>query len=243
MPFSFALSTAYRLLTCLQILAIALLLSPAAKAADLTSNTTTEAVSIMVEEYLIAAAASSYPGTPLITVDASRVARQPDCDQLQVFLSSGQRLRSRMSVGVRCMAPTTWSTYVQASLSIQGYYYLANRLIQPGELLSLDDLSAREGDLLKLSAGIATDPSLLIGYIASQRIPAGTPLKTRALRDPDSIQRGQMIRTEVRGPGFVATGEGQAMQNGNPGEQIQIKSSSGQIITGTVLNSSTALVM
>lgn len=242
MPFSLASCATHRLLICLQTLIAALLVSPAAWAADPSSNTT-EAASSMVHEFLSAAAASSHPGTALITVDASRIARQPDCDQLQVFLSGGQRLRSRMSVGVRCTAPTLWSTYVQASLSIQGYYYLANRTIQAGERISLDDLAAREGDLLKLSTSITTDPSQLIGYITTQRISSGSPFKSNALRDPDSIQRGQMIRTEVRGPGFVATGEGQAMQSGAPGAQIQIKSSSGQIITGTVLNSSTVLVM
>lgn len=242
MPFSLAACTARRFLFCLQILATALLISPVAHSAEPTNNATIEAATKLVQEYLTEAAASSHPGTVLVTVDASRVARQPECDQLQVFLGSGQRLRSRMSVGLRCMQPA-WSTYVQASLSIQGYYYLANRLIQPGDVISLDDLSAREGDLLKLSTGVVTDPSLLIGYISTQRISAGAPLKTNALRDPDSIQRGQMIRTEARGTGFIATGEGQAMQSGAPGTQIQIKSSSGQIITGTVLNSSTALIM
>src|SRR3546814_19460342 len=66
----------------------------------------------------------------------------------------------------------------------------------------------------------------LVGYIASQRISAGTPIKSRALRDPDSIQRGQAVRTEARGTGFVATGEGQALQSGAPGPQIQVRSKS-----------------
>ncbi len=202
----------------------------------------TEQVVAVVQDYL-QSAASSYPGSVLITVDASRVARQPACSQLQAYLSSGQRLRSRLSVGVRCMAPTSWNGYVQANLSIQGFYYVANRAIQPGDVISLDDLSAREGDLLKLSPGIVTDPSRLIGHLATQRINTGTPIKASATRDPDSIQRGQMVRTEARGPGFVANGEGQAMQSGAPGTQIQVKSSSGQIITGTVLNANTVLVM
>src|SRR3546814_3068201 len=83
----------------------------------------------------------------------------------------------------------------------------------------------------------------LVGYIASQRISAGTPIKSRALRDPDSIQRGQAVRTEARGTGFVATGEGQALQSGAPGTQIQVRSSSGQIVSGTVLNATTVLVI
>src|SRR3546814_9419209 len=73
--------------------------------------------------------ASNYPGSVHINIDAPRIARQTACEQLQAFLPSGQRLRSRMTVGVRCMAPEPWTSYVQASLSIQGYYYVANRNI------------------------------------------------------------------------------------------------------------------
>ncbi|NYT65059.1 flagellar basal body P-ring formation protein FlgA [Alcaligenaceae bacterium] len=202
----------------------------------------TDEVAAIVQDYL-ESAASTYPGSVIVTVDASRLARQPACSQLQAYLSSSQRLRSRLSVGVRCMAPIAWDSYVQATLSIQGFYYVANHAIQPGDVISLDDVSAREGDLLRLSPGIITDPSHLIGQLATQRINTNMAIKANALRDPDSIQRGQMVRTEVRGPGFVASGEGQAMQSGAPGSQIQVKSSSGQIITGTVLNANTVLIM
>ncbi len=186
--------------------------------------------------------ASSYPGAAEISVEAPRITRQLPCEQLQPFLPSGQRLRSRMTVGVRCMAPSSWTTYVQVNLSIQGHYYVANRNIAAGDTVSLDDLSAREGDILRLSNGIVFDPSQAVGYIAAQRIPAGGPVKSTALRDPNSIQRGQSVRTQARGPGFVATGEGQALQGGPPGAQIQVRSSSGQIVTGTVLDANTVQV-
>lgn len=199
-------------------------------------------VAAEVEQFIITQA-SSYPGSPQVTVGAPRITRQAPCDELQPFLTSGQRLRSRMTVGVRCAAPQAWTTYVQADLSIQGYFYVANRDIQVGDTISLSDLTGREGDVLRLSRGVVFDPSQAIGYIATQRIPAGATVKSGALRDPNSVQRGQMVRTEVRGIGFVATGEGQAMQGGSPGSQIQIKTSSGQIVTGTVLDATTVQVM
>src|SRR3546814_20639164 len=132
-----------------------------------------------------------------------------------------------MSVGVRCVAPEVWTSHVKATLSIQGYYYVANRNIEVGEVVSLDDMAAREGDILRLANNIIFDPSQAVGYIASQRIRAGGPIKSSALRDPDSIQRGHMVRTEARGAGFVATGEGPALQNGAPGAQIQGRARSG----------------
>lgn len=200
------------------------------------------AVMAEVETFLLSQAAT-YPGATHITVESPRLTSQPACAHMQAFLPSGQRLRTRMTVGVRCMAPQTWTTYVQANLSIMGHYYVANRTIQVGDTLSLDDLSAREGDVLRLSGGTIFDPSQAVGYVASQRISAGNPIKSRSLRSPDSIQRGQSVRTEARGLGFVATGEGKALENGTPGAQIQVRSSSGQIVSGTVLNANTVQVM
>jgi flagella basal body P-ring formation protein FlgA len=141
------------------------------------------------------------------------------------------------------MAPEAWTSYVQASLSIQGYFYVANRNIDAGDVIDMDDMGAREGDILRMAGGVVFDPSQAVGYIASQRISAGSPIKSRALRDPNSIQRGQTVRTEARGTGFVATGEGQALQSGAPGAQIQVRSTSGQIVNGTVLNANTVQVI
>lgn len=199
-------------------------------------------VAAEVEDFL-RSQASTYPGSVEVTVEAPRIQRQQACDQLQAHLPTGQRLRSRMTISVRCVSPAVWTTYVQATLSIQGYYYVANRNIESGDVISLDDLGAREGDILRLANNIVFDPSQAVGYIASQRIAAGGPIKSSALRDPDSIQRGQMVRTEARGRGFVATGEGQALQSGAPGTQIQVRASSGQIVSGMVVNANTVRVL
>ncbi|NYT87072.1 flagellar basal body P-ring formation chaperone FlgA [Pollutimonas harenae] len=195
-----------------------------------------------VEDFLHSQA-STYPGSVQVTVETPRIQNQQACDQLQAYLPSGQRLRSRMSVGVRCVEPAVWTSHVKVTLSIQGYYYVANRNMDVGEVVSLDDMAAREGDILRLARNIVFDPSQVVGYITSQRIRAGSPIKSSALRDPESIQRGQVVRTEARGAGFVATGEGQALQSGAPGTQIQVRASSGQVISGVVVNAHTVRII
>lgn len=194
-------------------------------------------------EALLRNQAQSYPAELQVSVEEPRLTHQESCDQLQAFLPSGQRLRPRMTVGVRCMAPQSWTTYVQANLALLGNYYVASRAIQLGDTIGMDDLTPRDGDLLRIAPGVVFDASQVVGYIAGQRINPGSPVKASALRDPNSIQRGQAVRTEARGRGFVATGEGQALQAGSPGAQIQVKTSSGQIVTGTVLNATTVQVM
>lgn len=200
-----------------------------------------EVITAEVESFLLTQA-QALPGTPSVTVTPPRINRQTACEQLDVFLTNPQ-LRSRMSVGVRCLAPEPWSLHVQAGVSVQGFYYVSNRSIAVGETITFDDLVAREGDLLRLARGVVVDPSLAVGYIAQQRIPANGAIKSSALRDPDSIVRGQPVRTEARGLGFVATGDGVALESGAPGALIQVRTSSGQTVSGTVVNNTTVRVM
>lgn len=199
------------------------------------------AVVAEVEAFLINEA-QDLPGTPRVVVTPPRIGRQPACEQFDLSLSNPQ-LRSRMSVTVRCLAPQPWTLYVQATVEVQGSYYVTRRNINVGEPLSFEDLQAREGDLLRLARGVILDPAQAVGYIALQRIPAGTPIRASSLRAPDSIVRGQPVKTEVRGIGFVATGEGVALEDGAPGTLIQVRTSSGQVVSGTVVNGTTVRIM
>lgn len=202
----------------------------------------TAAITSAVTEFLTQQA-SNYPGSVQVGVDTPRPEPHASCNDLQVFLPGGQRLRSRMSIGIRCLSPSSWTARVQATLAIHGFFYVTNRTLEPGETVSLDHLIAREGDILSLGRGTIVDPSQIIDHIVTQRIPAGTPLKARALRSPMSVQRGQTVITEARGTGFVATGEARALQDGAPGEQIRVRTGSGQIITATVRDAHTVQVM
>ncbi len=200
-----------------------------------------EQVAQIVEEYLLSQA-SSYLGSATVHVSPPDVSNQAACTQFQPFLSSDTKLRPVMTVSVRCQAPEPWTLRVKTELSIDGYYYVSNRNLPVGQMLSLDDLIPREGDLLRLPTNTITDLSLAVGHITKQRINAGNAIKSTALRDPQSIERGQMVRTVAHGTGFMATGEGKALQNGSPGSQIQVRVGSGRVITGIVLDAQTVQV-
>src|SRR5699024_11082093 len=157
---------------------------------------------------------------PTIRTTPPLTQNRGSCDDFEVSSRGSDQLRSRMTVSVRCHKPAQWVTHVRAQLSASGYYFVANRNIEIHEPVALDDLIPHEADVLKLSPHILTDPSKIIGYIATRRIPNGTTLRTNALRDPQSIARGQTVQTIARGQGFVVTSQGQALQSGNPGTRI-----------------------
>ena len=166
-------------------------------------------------EALLKDRAASWPGRAVIHVGTPRIVNQPACERMEAFLA-GSGLQPRTPVGVRCLAPQPWTLYVQASVQILGTYFVANRLIRRDEILSLDDLDTREGDLLR-NRRLIGDPAHIVGWIATRRIRAGGAIESGALRDPNTIERGQQVRTVARGVGFVASGEGQALESGAPG--------------------------
>jgi flagella basal body P-ring formation protein FlgA len=182
-------------------------------------------------------------GHATISVDVpGRASELPACDEPVAFLTGGTRLRPRLSVGLRCLSPQPWTLYVPAAISVQGSYYVAARSIRPGEPIGPEDLEARQGELITLAAGIAVDTAAVIGSVATQRIAAGQPIRMRALRAPDVVQRGTVVRILARGPGFVVTGEGEAMGNAAPGASVRVRTASGQIVSGIVQDAHTVEV-
>lgn len=182
-------------------------------------------------------------GQPSISVEAPERARElPACEAPAAFLTGGTRLRPRLTVGVRCAAPEAWTTYLQAAVSVQGNYYVAARSIRPGHPIGPEDIEARQGELISLASGTAVDPASVIGRIATQRIAAGQPVRMRALRSADAIQRGRVVRILAKGPGFVVSGEGEAMGNAGPGASIRVRTANGQVVSGIVQDAYTVEV-
>jgi flagella basal body P-ring formation protein FlgA len=210
-------------------------------AATTPANSATPDLTQRIQDFL-SDKASAWPGTLHADVKLPDLSRYEACSQYEIFLPGRASLRMRMSVGIRCAAPQPWTTYAQVSVSIEGIYYVTSRALDADTPISLEDLAKREGDLLRLPPDTVLDPAQLVGFITTQRLNARNPIRASALRSPNAIMRGQNVRIEVHGNGFVATNEGRALENGEPGNRIQVKTTSGQIVTGTVVNSHTVLI-
>jgi flagella basal body P-ring formation protein FlgA len=224
-----------RLLHARAALAALLLASAGAAQAQAAATQSPEALVIAAQTYLQEQLAS-LPGEASISVDPPRTDRLTPCDSLSPFLPSGMKLRSRMSVGVRCNAPKGWTAYVQATVSVAGHYYVASRVIAAGQALTPADLDAREGDLVALPPGAITDPQAVAGMTAAFRINAGQPIRSSSLRNAQSVMRGTNVRINARGNGFMVSSEGEAMDNGAPGAVVQVRTAGGQVVSGIVRN-------
>ncbi|SAI60651.1 flagella basal body P-ring formation protein [Bordetella ansorpii] len=208
---------------------------PSAARAQTVSTQDPAVLSATAQAYLRGQLAD-VPGKISITLDPVRAERLAACDALTPFISSPVRLRPRMSVGVRCTAPQTWTTYVQASVSVAGRYYVASRQINAGRVIGPADVQTRDADLATLSPGIITDAGHVIGMRAANRIATGQPIKAAVLRSAQAIERGQNVNIVISGKGFTVSGEGEALDNAAPGDRVQVRTASGQIVNGVVKN-------
>lgn len=156
----------------------------------------------------------------------------PPCAAIEVFLPAGTRAWGRISVGVRCDSPVTWTAYLQAEVSVLADYLVAAQPMRAGQIVGHADLSARRGDLSALPDNTLTDPTQATGHRTRFAIAAGSPLRADMLRLPHAVRQGQTVPLVSIGPGFKVASEGRALNNAAAGERVRVRLKNGQTVTG-----------
>lgn len=154
------------------------------------------------------------------------------CSAFEPFLPGGSRLWGKATVGVRCLGPSTWTIYVPVQVSVTGNYLVSTRPMTAGQLVTAGDIVTRNGDLSSLPASILTDQTQAIGKTVKNGVSAGQPLRNDQLIAPWAVQQGQSIRLVSKGSGFSVSSEGKALNNAVDGQVVQVRTGSGQTLSG-----------
>jgi len=171
------------------------------------------------------------PGKITIQVKPPRTAL-PACSALDAFQPAGSRNIGKITVGVRCLAPSPWTVYLPAQVRVTGHYVVTRQPLPANHVLTADDITLREGDLGSLPADVVTDAAAILEYRAVSGLAAGAPLRNALLRPPLAVQQGQVTRLVLNGPGFSVQSEGQALANAGRGDRVRVKTRSGQVVSG-----------
>ncbi len=155
-----------------------------------------------------------------------------ECLSTDAFLPPNSRVWGKTTVGVRCAAPTAWTIYVQANVSVFGDYFAAAVPLAQGQIVDQNSLLKMQGDLTTLPPGIITEASQAIGRSVAMSIQSGAPLRVDGLRAQVAVQQGQMIRLVSGGAGFRVSAEAKAITSANAGQLVQVRTGAGQIISG-----------
>ncbi len=154
------------------------------------------------------------------------------CSAYEPFLPAGSRLWGKTTVGVRCLAPTPWTAYVPVQVSIAGNYLVAFRQLLPGQKVEAGDVASQPGDLGALPVSVLTDPAQAIGKTVKIGVAAGQPVRAEWLAAPWVVQQGQSVRLISSGAGFTVSNEGKALNNAVDGQVTQVRTHSGQVVSG-----------
>ncbi|MDB5906606.1 MAG: Flagella basal body P-ring formation protein FlgA [Massilia sp.] len=200
--------------------------APAAPRQDLA------ALKTVVEQYLKTQSAG-LPGAASIEVGAidPRMSLAA-CPDPQAFQQPGARAWGKTTVGVRCTAPSAWTVYIQAKVSVQGEYVAAAVPLAQGQPIQQSQLVLMKGDLASMPNGVVTDMEQAVGRSSTISLPSGAPLRLDALRSKPVVQQGQLVRVVSSGAGFKVSAEARAIGNAAEGQVVQVRTPAGAIISG-----------
>lgn len=156
----------------------------------------------------------------------------PACSALEVFVPSGSRLWGQTNLGVRCGSNAQWTIYVGVEVRVSGSYLTAARALAPGQVISAADIAEQSGELTLLPQGVLANADIAIGKIVAASIGAGQPLRHDLLRAPLAVQQGQSVKLLSGGNGFRVSAEGRALNNAQDGQVAQVRTGSGQTVSG-----------
>ncbi|CAH1905908.1 Flagellar basal-body P-ring formation protein flgA [Candidatus Nitrotoga sp. HW29] len=175
------------------------------------------------------------PGQVTITVnEIDRRVSLPACPALEAFLPPGGQLLGNSTVGVRCTANNMkkWTLFVPVHIKVSANLLVANSFLQQGHVLRAEDIGNQKSELAQL--GILTDPLQAIGKILKYSVGAGQVLKQDMLHVPYVVKQGQTVQIQIEKQGFKIHADGQALSNAAEGQTVQVKTSSGQVVSGVV---------
>lgn len=172
-------------------------------------------------------------GKTTITMGQFDASKLPPCSALEAFTPQGSKIIGRTHIGVRCLSPNSWSVLVPAQIAVSGNYVTTSRPLIAGQIIRESDLVTLSGDVSHLPAGVASDPSGVVGKTLRNSLGAGQTIRFDQLLAPIVIRQGQTVRVISKGSGFSVSAEGKAVNNAAIGQPAQIRMNSGQTITGT----------
>lgn len=192
----------------------------------------------LTAEQFLQTQASQLPGQVSIDVNPpDKRLNLPACSAPVAFFPNGSKAWGKTTVGVRCLTPSSWTIFMQASVKVQAQYVAAAVAVAAGQQIHASQLMLLQGDLTSMPGGVITDMQQVLGKTSAIALAAGAPLRQEALRKQNVVQQGQIVKLVSNGPGFSVSAEARAINSAADGQMVQVKTASGQQISGMAMAS------
>lgn len=182
-----------------------------------------------------------------ISVDAGTLdprLRMQQCDQTLEAFSTNSGIRAgRTTVGVRCLGTRSWTLYVPLQISASVNVVTLRAPLQRGAVLSEGDLAVIAKSFATLPPQYITDLNDVLGKELTRNLGADTVVAPQMLKEHPVISKGQEVVIIAGSSNFEVKMAGTALQNGAPGERINVKNNnSGRTVQAIIVNDNTVRV-
>lgn len=111
---------------------------------------------------------------------------------------------------------------------------IASRLL-PGDLIDRSDIEWIKVRADDLQRDALVDAADLVGRTPTRGLAAGQPVRSRDIRDPLLVERGQLVTIYHRHPLMTLAVQGKALQNGSKGDVVRVQNTrSNTVVEATV---------
>lgn len=150
----------------------------------------------------------------------------------------GGRLAGTVLVAVRCANPEGQErvTFVRADVAVEQAYWIAARNIAAGAPIGQSDVTAVRADLANLPRDILTDVGQITGQVARRALREGAPLRRRDVSAPELVSARDRVMVRAEGTAFALTRDGTALDGGQAGETIRVRTSDGRTLRAQVFS-------
>jgi flagella basal body P-ring formation protein FlgA len=158
----------------------------------------------------------------------------PECgDALRTEM---QRVIQRGSgtVAVSCQGPEPWRLFVPVRVTEHLPVVVLRRNVQPGEVLTADDLDVRQQAAAGLPFDYVGKAELAVGQTVRRSQPVGAVLLASALEQPQGVERGALVTLIAANATVQVKAEGVALEPGRLKERVRVRSASGRVVEGVI---------
>lgn len=141
--------------------------------------------------------------------------------------------RGRGIVLVSCSAPEPWRLFVPVRMRNDVAVLVLARSVQPGEVLTAEDLSLERRSSASVPYDYLTDSAQALGLALRRTQAAGTVLTSAALEAPEVVRRGELVTLAAGDGPVIVKSEGVALEAARLRQRIKVRSPSGRVIEGT----------
>lgn len=165
------------------------------------------------------------------------------CARIEPYLPANTRLWGRTRIGLRCLeGPSRWNVFLPVTIKAFGPAWVLRSTVAAGASLREEDAVQAEVDWASEVSPILAEPAQWVGQMAAYGLLPGQSLRQAMIRPAQAFQAGASVRIVAEGAGFRVSSEGQALSHGVVGQTARVRTDSGRVISGVVLDGHTVKI-